>query len=75
MNLVRKERVVPGRTYAGRPRAERVELRRVVAVGPEHRRPGEVDAVGVLFVSSHTGMQGRLGLSCFMRWARALLPP
>lgn len=66
----------PGLTFRGRGRSNRSSLRRVVAIGPEHR-PDRVEAneepVGVLFVFPESGLQGRVTLSSFCRWAQDAL--
>lgn len=59
--------IQPGRSYVGRGSSRKV--RRVVAIGPEHRPLGSTDpdGRGVLYVQD--GRQGRAPLSKFRQWA------
>jgi len=71
---VPSDSIRPGHSYRGKGRGRKVAIRRVVAIGPEHRpeMPDSTrDGVGVLFVSPDTGTQGRMSLAAFGRWAQS----
>lgn len=74
---VSAESIRPGHSYRGKGRGRKVAIRRVVAIGPEHRpdhADPACDGMGVLFVTPETGTQGRMSRAAFGRWAQVKLP-